>query len=364
MSHSEEPLPSGVRRDEPLAPRTTFGVGGPARLFASVANLDSLQSLRAWSNARELPLLVLGGGSNLLVGDDGFDGLVIEVALRGIERRQDGAHTIVTAAAGESWDDLVGYCIARGLAGIECLSGIPGLVGASPIQNIGAYGQEVAETIVAVDAMSRDTGRMRRFSAAECGFAYRQSAFKNEERDRWIVTSVSFGLREGCAPAVRYPDLEKQLELSGIRQPGLGDVRAAVIAVRAAKGMVLDPADPDTRSAGSFFTNPVLGDTAMRDVVARVEASVGVERAAKMPRYQAAEGRTKLSAAWLIENAGFAKGYTRGNAGISTKHSLALVNRGGATAAEIVAFAREIQHRVERVFGVALEIEPVVLTNY
>jgi UDP-N-acetylmuramate dehydrogenase len=350
-----------MKRDEPLAPRTTLGVGGPARLFATASDLATLRDLVAWSQQRSLDVLVLGGGSNLLVGDHGVDGLVIEIGLRGVEERHEAGRCVVTAAAGERWDGLVARCVERRLAGFECLSGIPGLVGASPIQNIGAYGQEVAETIVAVEALDRASGIVRRFEAADCGFAYRSSIFKNEERDRWIVTSVSFALRDGGEPAIRYPDLERRLEMSGISRPGLDDVRRAVIAVRAAKGMVVDPADPDSRSAGSFFVNPVVSDDTLRGLVDCAKRAIGFEHAARMPRYPAGEGRSKLSAAWLIENAGFSKGFSRGNAGISTKHSLALVNRGGATAAEILGLAREIQSRVERVFGVRLEIEPVVV---
>jgi UDP-N-acetylmuramate dehydrogenase len=252
-----------------------------------------------------------------------------------------------TCGAGEEWDTIVERAVARGLAGIECLSGIPGRVGATPIQNVGAYGQEVAETIARVRAYDLESGRFVEFAAAECGFGYRDSRFKREDRGRYVVTSVTFRLAPGGEPAVRYPELERAL---GEGRRSLAEVREAVIAIRRRKSMVLDPEDPDARSAGSFFVNPVVPD----EVADRIAAS----HADPMPRY-AAPGGAKLSAAWLIERAGLSRGYRNGNAGISSKHTLAIVNRGGATAAEVVALAREVRDRVRDRFGVTLTPEPV-----
>jgi UDP-N-acetylmuramate dehydrogenase len=334
---------------------------GPAALYTEARSVDDLRGLLAWARSRSVRTCILGGGSNVVVEDVGFDGLVVRIASRGIDLGSYGGRPVVTVAAGEPWDDLVAWCVARGLAGVECLSGIPGLVGAAPIQNVGAYGQEVAETIVALDALRVSDGTMRRFSNSECRFSYRDSVFKREARGEWVVTAVAFALRDGGEPAVRYPDLRRQLDEAGVDRPSLADVRQAVIAVRAAKGMVVDPADPDSRSAGSFFTNPVLPDEDMPFVLRRVEAALGPSTAESMPRWAGADGRTKLSAAWLIERAGFCRGFVRGRAGTSTKHALAIVNRGGATAREILGLATEIRDGVERIFGVRLEMEPVVV---
>lgn len=345
----------------PLAPMTTFGVGGPARWFAEASSVGELRELLRWREAESLELLVLGGGSNLLVADEGFPGLVLRVALRGVEFGSYGGRAIATAAAGEPWDGFVAACVDRGLAGVECLSGIPGCVGAAPIQNIGAYGQEVAETIVGVDVIDVSTGAQRRLSKSECGFAYRDSVFKREARGRFVVVAVSFALRDDGIAAVRYPELARELERRGASDATLADARSAVIAIRAAKAMVIDPAEPDSRSAGSFFTNPLVDASSLSRVEQLVAAHAGREKAGAMPRYPAGEGRVKLSAAWLIEAAGFAKGYARGAARISGKHALALVNGGGASAADIAVLAREIRDRVEARFGVTLVAEPVLV---
>ena len=350
---------SNVRENVSLAPMTTLGVGGPARWFAEAASLDELRELLRWRREKSLELLVLGGGSNLLVADEGFHGLALRVAPRGMEFGTYGGRTIATVAAGEQWDAFVAGCVDRGFAGVECLSGIPGCVGAAPIQNIGAYGQEVAETIVAVDVIDVAMGAQRRLSRSECGFAYRDSIFKREARGRFVVVAVSFALREDGIASVRYPELARELERRGASDPTLSDARSAVIAIRAAKAMVIDPGEPDSRSAGSFFTNPLLDPAGVARTEELVARHAGREKAVAMPRYPSAEGRVKLSAAWLIEAAGFAKGYSRGAARISTKHALALVNGGTASAAEIAALAREIRDRVEELFGVTLVPEPV-----
>jgi UDP-N-acetylmuramate dehydrogenase len=338
---------------------TTLGVGGEARWFAEARSLEELRELLLWRTGQALELFVLGGGSNLVIADGGFDGLVLHVATRGIEFGTYGGRTIATVAAGEPWDGFVAACIDRGLAGVECLSGIPGSVGAAPIQNIGAYGQEVAETIAAVDVVEISTGAERRLSKSECGFSYRDSVFKREARGRFVVTSVSFSLQDDGVPAVRYPELARELARRGAGDASLGDVRSAVIAIRAAKAMVIDRAEADSRSAGSFFMNPVIEASELSRVEAAVARHAGSERASTMPRYAAGEGRLKLPAAWLIEAAGFTRGESRGAARISSKHALALVNGGEATAAEIAALAREIRDRVESLFGVRLVPEPV-----
>jgi UDP-N-acetylmuramate dehydrogenase len=348
--------PSGLREHVPLAPWTTLGIGGPARWFLPAESLAELRAGLLWAAGEGLPVFVLGGGSNLLIADTGFPGLVLRVGLRGVEQSAAGEGAVLArVAAGEEWDPLVARFVGAGLAGVECLSGIPGSTGATPIQNVGAYGQEVAETIVAVEAIARDGGAARTFAADECGFAYRHSVWKAGERDRWVVTAVTFRLHPGGAPAVRYPELARHLEAAGNGQPNVAAVRAAVVELRRRKGMVLDPADPDTRSDGSFFVNPVIAEAA---VPALLERAVALGIAAEsVPRFAAADG-IKLSAGWLIERAGFQKGLVHGNVGLSSKHALAIVNRGGGTAAEVVALVRRIRAGVMERFGVRLVPEP------
>jgi len=338
-----------LREHEPLAPRTTLGVGGPARFYVEAGAEPEVAEALAWARDRGIPTLVLGGGSNLLVADRGFDGLVLRPLVRGVDARDRDGAVEVDAGAGERWDDLVARAVASGWAGVECLSGIPGDVGATPIQNVGAYGQEVAETIARVRAVERATGEVIELDAARCGFGYRDSVFKREDRDRYVITGVRFALRAGGAPGVRYAELAKKLAPRA--RPTLAEVREAVIALRRGKSMVLDPADENGRSAGSFFMNPTVG-AAEAD---RLAEALGGE----MPRYPAAGGQVKLSAAWLIERAGFRKGAHEGAVGISTRHSLAIVNRGGATAAEVAAFARRVRDAVRERCGVTLAPEPV-----
>ena len=342
-------------KDVILSPFTTIGIGGPARYYAPVRSQEEVAEALEWARRRNLQLFVLGGGSNLLISDEGFPGLVMHMKSSGLTlESEDESSVVVKVAAGEEWDGLVALAVRRGWAGIECLSGIPGSVGASPIQNVGAYGQEVSETIVRVEAMERSSGIVRSFSNVECGFQYRQSVFKREERDRWVILSVSFRLVPGGPAAIRYPELERALE--GSDAADLAKVRETVIAIRKKKGMVIDPGDPDTRSDGSFFMNPILDDASLRRFLERAQAP-GIDES-RIPMFPAADGFTKLSAAWLIENAGFEKGFVLGNAGLSSKHTLAVVNRGGATAAEIVRLVEAIQERVEQVFGVKLHPEP------
>jgi len=357
-----------------LADFTTIGLGGPARGFVRAGtDEDLIEAVWAADGGGE-PILILGGGSNLVVADDGFDGTVIQVATKGI--RRDPETGLVTVAAGEDWDAVVAWTVAAGLAGLECLSGIPGLAGATPIQNVGAYGQEVAETIVTVRAYDRLRDRTVELSNAECGFGYRTSAFKRgggagpeparraaldpaAATGRFIVLGVTFRLgRDPLSAPLRYGELARVLGAGeGARVP-VGEARAAVLALRRGKGMVLDPADPDTRSAGSFFTNPVLDGRQF----AEVERRAAARSVSGVPHFAAGDGLVKVPAAWLIEQAGFAKGYPgHGGARISSKHTLALTNPGGASTAGLVGLAREIRGGVRQAFGVELVSEPVLV---
>ena len=344
------------RRDAPLAPLTTLRLGGPAqRLLTAYAEPSLVAAVRD----AEGPLLVLGGGSNLVLPDEGFDGTVVRVAVHGLSAAADGDRVLITAAAGEDWDAFVALCVADRLVGVEALSGIPGLVGASPVQNIGAYGQEVAQTISSVRAYDRTAGEVVTLTAAECGFSYRHSAFKAEP-DHWVVLAVTFSLAVGdwSAP-VGYAELARALGVEIGTSAPLSDVRDAVLRLRRGKGMVLDAADPDTRSAGSFFTNPRLSAPEAEDLRARVLTRCGPD--VTVPEWPDGDGRVKVSAAWLIERSGFAKGHFDGPVGISSKHTLALVNRGGATTADLLQVARAVRDGVREAFGVELVNEPVIV---
>jgi UDP-N-acetylmuramate dehydrogenase len=337
-------------RDVPLAPLTTLGIGGAARRFVRATSLDELRTaLDADPEA-----LVIGGGSNLVIGDAGWDGLVIQLGIPGVEVSLRDDRAIVTAAAGVVWDNFVAQMVDAGLCGVECLSGIPGLVGATPMQNVGAYGQEVADTITRVRAMARHTGELVDFTRDQLGFSYRTSHFKGTTR--WVIVEVEFELvRSAVGMPLRYPELSRSLGIAEGERATLRDIRERVIELRRGKGMVVDPADPESRSAGSFFMNPIVDPHTLAAFAARLPGDV------VPPQWPAPNGMTKLSAAWLIERAGFAKGYTLGRAGISKKHALALVNRGGATASELLALAREIQAGVRERLGIELVPEPVIV---
>ena len=330
----------------PLAQRTTLRLGGPARRLVVVDTEDDLVDAVRTADAAGEPVLVLGGGSNVVIADEGFDGLVVQVATRGVAR--SGGE--LTVAAGEDWDALVAGAVADGLAGIEALSGIPGLVGATPIQNVGAYGQDVAQTVTAVRVLERSTGEVVSMRPEDCRFSYRHSRFKGN--DEYVVLSVAFGLDPSpSSRPVRYAELAARLGVEVGGSAPLADVRRAVLELRRAKGMVLDPGDHDTWSAGSFFTNPVL----TRDDVDRLLP-------ADVPHWEEPDGRVKVSAAWLIERSGFGKGYGAGPAPtvqVSSKHTLALTNRGAARTADLLALAREIRAGVRDRFGVELAAEPV-----
>jgi UDP-N-acetylmuramate dehydrogenase len=343
----------------PLAGLTTLGVGGPARrLMRAESEADVAEALRA-ADRHDEPVLVLGGGSNLLLADAGWDGSVVHVAPLGVHESELSLSRVrVVAAAGEPWDLLVARCVSEGIAGVEALAGIPGSTGATPIQNVGAYGQDVSESVSAVRVWDRGEGCVRTLGPDECGFGYRTSALKGQ--DRLVVLSVSFDLeRSPLGAPVVYAELARQLGVElGARAP-LEEVRAAVLELRRGKGMVIDPGDPDSVSAGSFFTNPVLAAADFAAVERRAAARLGAGDGP--PRFPAADGQVKTSAAWLIERAGFHRGHARGRAGLSSKHTLALVNRGGATAEELVALAREIRDGVRAAFGVELVPEPTLV---
>jgi UDP-N-acetylmuramate dehydrogenase len=335
-------------------------LGGPARWFIETRDDATLVEAVAWARSENVPILVLGGGSNLVIDDAGFDGLVISMAMRGVRTRPAGDRIVATAAAGESWDAFTQHAVTQGWAGIECLSGIPGRVGATPIQNVGAYGQEVSETITAVRVFDPETGRSREVAAAECEFAYRDSAFKRAGHPlhRAIVTAVSFALRPGGAPKVAYAELQRAIGDAGTT---LAKVRETVIGLRRAKSMVIDSSDENRRSAGSFFTNVLLSRDDADALYARSVAAGLAARAEDVPRFDGGANRVKIPSAWLIERAGFAKGQRFGAFGISSKHALALVHHGGGTTHELLSVANAIRARVHEVFGVTLVTEPVFL---
>lgn len=359
MLHNATPMteslptvaPPRLQRNVPLAPLTTLSIGGPAKIFVRAETVDEIREVVAWSAAHREPLFILGGGSNVLIADEGFDGVVLQIDLRGITLRDEGADAVtVYVAAGERWDDFVAFAVARGWAGIECLSGIPGLTGATPIQNVGAYGQDVSETITGVELIERESGRVVTLTNGECGFGYRQSIFKSSARGRYIVAGVTFRLKPGGAATIRYPELQKYLDEHGLDLRDLQAVRDAVIAIRKRKGMVIDPSDADTRSDGSFFMNPVLATAQFEELLSRAGTK-------NIPHFPSGD-EVKLSAAWLIEHAGFQKGFVHGNVGLSSKHTLAVINRGGGTAREVVELVRMIQDRVRDTFGVEIQPEP------
>jgi UDP-N-acetylmuramate dehydrogenase len=339
-----------LKEYEGLAPLTTLNIGGAARYFSRAETEEQVAEAVEFAAKNELKLFILGGGSNVLVSDDGFDGLVLQVALRGVSSEPPavtgGLTRAVTAHAGEDWDEFVAHCVKNDLAGIENLSGIPGFLGGTPVQNVGAYGQEVAETIVSVRCFDRSTSEFVTLSNADCGFAYRTSIFNSTHRDRYIVLSVTFELKLGGEPKIEYKDLAERF---GGRRPTLGEVRDAVLKIRRAKSMVIDTADPNSLSAGSFFKNPVIEIDRLDELR---------ERFPDLPSFKFGD-KVKIPAAWLIERAGFSKGFAMRRAGISANHTLALINRGGATADEMLGLMDAIQHAVNAKFGINLQPEPV-----
>jgi UDP-N-acetylmuramate dehydrogenase len=337
---------------------TTLGIGGPARYYLKAENESQLIEALAFAESERLETFVLGGGSNVLISDKGFDGLVLHIALHGIELQDDveAGKVLVIAAAGEDWDNFVEHCVEKGFAGLECMSGIPGSVGGTPVQNVGAYGQEASETIVSVRCFDRGSRSVVELSNEECGFSYRRSIFNTNERERYVVLSVTYRLEAGGGPRLIYPELISEVA-SRRNEDGetasLREVREAVLRIRRRKSMVIDPEDPNSKSAGSFFKNPVVSEAVYSTLAASVDLPV--------PMFRVEGGGVKIPAAWLIEHAGIEKGFCLGNAGISRNHSLAIINIGGAAAAEVIALKEHIQLKVKERFNLDLIPEPVFI---
>lgn len=344
-----------IQEHIPLAPMTTLGVGGPARYFTEAGSEAEIAEALEFVRARSLPLFVLGGGSNVVVADAGFAGLVLKVGMQQLAMESLSPETVVTAEAGLEWDTLVAAAVESNAAGLECLSGIPGTVGATPIQNVGAYGQEVSQTVREVRTLDLHSLKGRTFTNSECGFGYRSSRFNGVDFGRYIILSVSFRLTTNGKANLSYADLE-QCFAGRTGPPTLAEVRQAVRGIRHRKAMLIVPGEEDARSVGSFFKNPIVSQSTCDQLTTRLAA-----RGWTLPNYSAQNGMRKVPAAWLVEHAGFHKGYSRGQAGISSRHTLAIVNRGGASAAEIMALRDEIQSRVQQEFGIQLQPEPVML---
>jgi len=345
-----------IQENITLAPLTTLQVGGPARYFAEITSADEAREALRFASTRSLPIFILGGGSNVVVSDRGFGGLVLHIGVLGINHRHGRSATAYfDVAAGEDWDGLVAAAINHNCSGIECLSGIPGSVGGTPVQNVGAYGQDVSETIDSVLALNVKTGEEQEFEKDDCGFGYRTSIFNTTERGQWLILRVSFALQHSGKPKIAYADLQKYFADLG-RTPTLAETREAVRHIRASKSMLITPGDEDSRSAGSFFKNPVLANEQFTELTRRAQA-----QGLTIPNYPALDAKRKISAAWLVEHSGFQKGFALGRAGISRRHALALVNHGGATAAEILALKDRIQSAVQENWGVTLEPEPVFI---
>jgi len=342
-----------VQENVPLAPLTTFGVGGPARYLVEAASNAEVAEAVQWARSKGLPLFVLGGGSNLVISDAGWPGVVLKVAIAGINERNENGKSLFEVGAGVEWDKFVARAVARNCSGIECLSGIPGSVGGTPVQNVGAYGQEVAETIESVLALDMRDGQIRELCDEACGFSYRTSIFNTSERGRYVILRVTYALEPGGAPRVHYADLKKYFA-GRSEAPTLAETRDAVRRIRAGKGMLITPGDEDCRSAGSFFKNPILSSGQFEDLKVRAAT-----KNLQIPSYPALDAQKKVSAAWLVEHSGFSRGHGHGPVGISRKHALAIVNRGAAHASDIVALKDEIQQRVEDLWGIRLEPEPV-----
>jgi UDP-N-acetylmuramate dehydrogenase len=336
-----------------LAPHTTMGLGGPARWFARCTSLEEIRASLTFAQREGFHVQVFSGGSNIIFADEGFDGVVLNVALRGFRAEESADDAVLTVAAGEPWDSVVLRTVEKGWGGIECLSGIPGSTGGTPVQNVGAYGQDVGETLTSLRALDRRTLTEREFLREECGFGYRESRFKVSDADRFIITEVRLRLRRNRQPEIRYAELARELDAKTDWRGGghltPADVRSAVIGLRRKKSMVIDAADENSRSVGSFFTNPIVTKSFLE----------GKLKGVPVPTFSAPDG-IKLSAGWLVEHSGFPRGFHRGGTGISENHALAIVNRGGRTA-DVMALALEIEEEVYRKFGIRLEREPVVV---
>jgi UDP-N-acetylmuramate dehydrogenase len=336
-----------IHENVALASYTTLGIGGPARYFAIIYSPEQISSAMEFARVHECPAFILGGGSNIVVSDSGYGGLVLKIEISGIQHIQEDTQSVrLSVGAGVEWDSFVQYCVEKNLAGIECLSGIPGTVGGVPIQNVGAYGQEAGETISAVEAWDRKSGKIVQLSKLDCGFSYRTSIFNTSQIDRYILLRVEFDLLPGGTPCLQYEDLRQQLDDSG-QAATIQNVRETVLKIRESKGMIVREEDPDSKSVGSFFRNPILTPAEF----ARLDENI--------PHYNNQEGNIKLPAAWLIEHAGLSKGFVHGCAGLSGKHSLALINRGGATAQNVVDLMHLVQNRVQEAFDIKLQPEPI-----
>jgi len=346
--------PLDIQRDVPLAPLTTLELGGPAKHFVRVEDERTLSDALRWAADEGMPAAVLGGGSNLIVPDEGYDGLVIQM---GIDNLEFGNGGTVAAGAGVPWETVVGGAVSRNWAGLECLTGIPGSTGATPIQNVGAYGQEVAQAVVGVRVLHRDTLAFEELGPEDCAFGYRDSLFKREPA-RFIVCAVRFALRPNGPGTVRYAELERSIGTDAT----LADIRRTVLDLRRRKSMVIDPNDPNHRSAGSFFLNPVVTAAEAEWVAEQAVREQLVGATDEVPRHPTDDGQVKLAAGWLIEKAGIAKGTRRGAFGVSTRHALALVHHGGGTTADLLSFSDEIRTRVRDQFGIILEREPRLLS--
>ncbi len=346
-----------IQENVSLAPLTTLKIGGNARFFVRAENEEQVIEAFKFAKRNSFELFILGGGSNILISDKGFDGLVLQIAIKGIFLENESSEKItVTAGAGEDWDKFVEFCIEKNLQGIECLSGIPGFVGGTPVQNVGAYGQEVSETIVSVRCLDRKTGEIIELSNTECKFAYRTSIFNTTDKERFIVLAVKYDLYVDGNPKIAYPDLQKSF---AEKIPTLKEIRETVLAIRSEKSMVINENDLNSRSAGSFFKNPIVSTKVFQTVEEKARTLKLIEENEKLPNYPVDGENVKIPAAWLIENSGFYKGYTRGNAGLSTNHALAITNRQNATAAEILGLKNEIQNKVNQNFGIFLTPEPI-----
>ncbi|MGI9035951.1 MAG: UDP-N-acetylmuramate dehydrogenase [Pyrinomonadaceae bacterium] len=341
-----------IRQNLSLAPLTTLKIGGNARFFVEAKTENEIIKAVKFAEQNNLRLFVLGGGSNVLISDAGFDGLVLQIALKGIAVQEKDKKIYVTAQAGEDWDAFCAFCAGENLQGVECLSGIPGFVGATPVQNVGGYGQEVSETIVIVRAFDRKTNHILELTNADCKFSYRASIFNTTEKNRFIVLSVTYALNSGSEPKIAYRDLQ---EFFDGKTPTLQETREAVLQIRRAKSMVIEEKDPNSKSAGSFFKNPFVSPEKFVEIERQAE-SLGIEKA---PSFKVDEKNVKIPAAWLIEQSGFHKGFKFGNVGLSTKHTLAIVNLGHANAAEIVELKNKIQSQVKINFDIDLIPEPV-----
>ncbi len=347
-----------IQENIPLSPLTTLGIGGPARYFVEARGEEAVLDAIEFAQTRELPLMILGGGSNLLVSDRGFPGLVLQVRIGGLDITETGEGFLMRAGSGIDWDEVVDQSVERELFGIECLSGIPGWVGATPIQNVGAYGQEVSEVITRVRVYDRQKEIVRELSWADCDFSYRTSVFNTTARGCYIVLAVEYDLKSKGRPKTDYPDLKRYFE--GRSDPNVAEVRDAVRKIRASKAMLRVAGDPDCASAGSFFKNPILDEAAYVEVV-RLAHKMGILATGEdLPHYRSANGLTKVPAAWLVERAGYQKGASDGRVGLSEKHALAVINRGGARAEDVLRFAGDVQSSVEDRFGVRLATEPVL----